>query len=138
MPIEVPFVDREALAELERLLDPPEEEIDLGKGKKMKLATAKRVGQIGGLLLFVYADEHPPPHVCVRFQGESANFRISDGSRLVGGLARFDRHIIPWITSHKDDLIQKWNDSRPSDCPVGKYREPTLTEKPINKTEQEP
>lgn len=119
----IPFEDDEALSDLGRLIAPLPEPIIL-KGKKIKVSTAKRVGKINGLTVCIFADEHPPPHVCIKYQGESANYRISDGHRIAGGLARYDRQVIPWLVSNKAKLITEWDNSRPTDCPVGKYREP--------------
>lgn len=123
MALEIPFTDPEAIAELERLLQPPEEEIIIG-GKKMKLATAKRVGQVGGLKIFIYADEHPPPHFRVCYQGASANYRISNCERLTPGFGRHDRIVQEWHGPNKQKLITEWDNTRPTDCTVGRYREP--------------
>lgn len=123
----IPFDNAAALAELEHALTPPPEEIVI-KGKKLTLATAKRVGKIGGLKVSIFAKEHPPPHVCVEYQGKSANYQISDGQRITNGLERFDRHVIPWLAAHKDELIATWDATRPTNCPVGKYREPSKSD----------
>jgi hypothetical protein len=75
MALDIPFTDETALAELARLLLPPEREEGIEiRGKKMKLATAKEIGRIGGLKISIFAREHPPPHFRVSFQGESANY----------------------------------------------------------------
>ncbi len=79
------------------------------------------VEKVDGLTVYINADEHAPPHFHVRYQGENASFSIIDGSRLpkVQGLERFERIIKKWWAVHKDLLIEKWNVSRPSNCPVG-------------------
>jgi hypothetical protein len=38
-------------------------------------------------------------------------------------LSRFFRQIQEWHKAHKQNLIATWNNTRPSDCPVGHYRE---------------
>jgi hypothetical protein len=80
------------------------------------------VDQIGALKIHVYADEHPPPHFAVSFQNQSANFRISDCGRLTTGLERFDRNIRKWHSKNKALLIKTWDETRPTDCPVGRYQ----------------
>lgn len=76
----------------------------------------------GGLKIEVFSNEHPPPHFRVKYGGETANFTISDCAKLNGGLNRWERNIKAWHKKNKDALIQAWNASRPSDCPVGNYR----------------
>jgi hypothetical protein len=82
------------------------------------------VGSIKGLKVLIFADEHPPPHFCVEFQGQSASFAIEDCQRLPGnkGLERFERNIKKWWQENRTRLIQRWNGLRPSDCPVGPVR----------------
>ncbi|WP_456638430.1 DUF4160 domain-containing protein [Bradyrhizobium sp. USDA 10063] len=79
------------------------------------------VARVSGLSMVIWADEHPPPHFHVRYQGEDASFSILECRRLAGtqGLERYERRIRGWWESHKFDLIQKWNEMRPADCPVG-------------------
>jgi hypothetical protein len=75
----------------------------------------------GGLRVVIFADEHPPPHFRVEYQGENASFTIMDCQRLRGniGLERFDRHVRKWWVENRALLIEKWNKFRPIDCPVG-------------------
>src|SRR5262249_20450266 len=81
------------------------------------------VDRFGGLKIEVFSNEHPPPHFRVRCNGETANYRIDNCEQLNGGLGRHYREIKDWHSIHKSKLIQKWNSSRPTDCPVGVYRE---------------
>jgi hypothetical protein len=79
------------------------------------------VARVNGLSIKILADEHPPPHFHVTYQGRDASFSIEDGRRLpnVGGLERFERTITKWWAENRALLITEWNTSRPSDCPVG-------------------
>ena len=80
--------------------------------------------RLNGLKIEVFANEHPPPHFRVCFQGECNNFTISDCSPLNGSaLSRYFRNIKKWHNKNKKQLIEFWNKKRPSGCPVGKYRE---------------
>ncbi|MGJ8545444.1 MAG: DUF4160 domain-containing protein [Sulfitobacter sp.] len=72
----------------------------------------------------IYAKEHPPPHFHVKTNNGNASFTISD-CELVDGdyfLARRMKEIRNWHAQYKDELIDCWNKTRPSDCPVGEYR----------------
>lgn len=82
-----------------------------------------RVDSFKGLKIEIFSNEHPPPHFRVSHNGESANFRISDCEPITPGLNRWHRNIRAWHQDNKPQLIKAWNDSRPSDCPVGLYRE---------------
>jgi hypothetical protein len=82
------------------------------------------VATLDGLRVHIFSREHPPPHFRVTYAGESADFQISDCAKLVGGLKKWERTIRTWHAGHKDDLIETWNRTRPTDCPVGAYREP--------------
>ena len=85
------------------------------------LLLEEEVGRFKGLVASIFADEHPPPHFAVRYQGQTASFSIEDGERLPGnrGLEKFDKNIRKWWRDNKDALIERWNANRPSDCPVG-------------------
>jgi len=41
----------------------------------------------------------------VTYAGETADFSISDCTKLVGGLKKWDRTIRAWHADHKDNLI---------------------------------
>lgn len=83
----------------------------------------KLVGQLQGLKIEVFANEHPPPHFRVKYSGETANYAISDCRQLNGGLEKWYRNVKEWHSKNKQLLIDTWNNTRPSDCPVGEYRE---------------
>jgi hypothetical protein len=83
------------------------------------------VAHVEGLSVHIYADEHPPPHFCVRYQGRSANYSIVNCEPLDGHdtwSKRHDRSIRRWWKKNRDVLISTWNRTRPSDCPVGPVR----------------
>ncbi len=40
------------------------------------------VARVKGLRVDVFANEHPPPHFCVRADGETANNRIKSGDTI--------------------------------------------------------
>lgn len=81
------------------------------------------VDRFSGLKVEVFAREHPPPHFRITCGRESANYRISDCTQLNGGLRREYRVVREWHAENKGKLVDAWNQRRPSDCPVGPYRE---------------
>lgn len=88
-----------------------------------RLLTEDTVAKFGGLKIQIFAKEHPPPHFRVIYAGETANFTINDCTKMNGGLNKWERNIKEWHMQNKDLLIDVWNKTRPSDCPVGFYRE---------------
>jgi len=87
------------------------------------LLVEREVDRINGLKIFVYSNEHPPPHFLVTCSEGSQRFEISDCKPLDGsGLEKYLRNIRKWHEKNKNVLIKAWNESRPSDCPVGAYR----------------
>jgi hypothetical protein len=84
-------------------------------------ARALIVARVNGLSVKIWADEHPPPHFHVSYQDQDASFSILNCARLPGvnGLERYDRIIGEWWRENQKLLIEKWNASRPTNCPVG-------------------
>jgi len=98
--------------------------VDDSGPRPKRLLEEQTIGQIGGLTISIFADEHPPPHFCVEYQGESASFSITDCRRLPGnrGLERYEKNIRRWWRENRAALIARWNNSRPTDCLVGPVR----------------
>ncbi len=112
------------------LTGPPVEELEesLNQGpilddQDRRLLVEREVDRIDNLKIYIYSDEHPPPHFLVKCSEGSCRFEISDCSPMDAGLEKFLRNIKRWHKKNKQLLINAWNDSRPSDCPVGKYRD---------------
>jgi hypothetical protein len=86
-----------------------------------RFLTEAEVDRAGGLKISVYSNEHPPPHFCVSYQGQSANYEITTGKRLEGqkGLETFNHNIRRWWKANKLKIAKAWNDARPTNCTVG-------------------
>jgi hypothetical protein len=115
--LEIPFDDPESVAELtESFFQGP-----MLNEKGTRVLTEVTVAFTGPLAIVIKAKEHPPPHFHVKYQGEDASFAITDCQRLPGvkGLEAYEYNIRQWWKKNKQKLIDKWNSTRPSDCPVG-------------------
>ena len=97
---------------------------DIVEGQAQYLLTEETVARIQGLKVEIFASEHPPPHFRVKYQGSTANFKISDCSMLNGSgqITKFRKNVVLWWQENKQRLIDTWNQRRPSNCPVGEYR----------------
>jgi len=79
------------------------------------------VDRVGKFRIMIQSKEHPPPHFHVDYNMESNCFRIDDGRPMfTNGLNNYFLNINKWYTKNREKLITAWNDSRPTDCPVGK------------------
>tara|TARA_R110000850_G_scaffold248819_1_gene373721 strand:+ start:1935 stop:3194 length:1260 start_codon:yes stop_codon:yes gene_type:complete len=97
---------------------------EIKDGKAMRMLTEETVARIEGLKIEIFANEHPPPHFRVIYQGSTANFTIADCKRMNGSgqILRFEKNVVHWWSTNKKTLIETWNRLRPADCPVGKYK----------------
>ena len=78
------------------------------------------VAQVKGLRIEFYADEHPPPHFHVRAPGIEATFDLLSCDLLRGTVPGRERRLIEWWHKRgRSLLIRTWNQTRPTDCPVG-------------------
>jgi hypothetical protein len=82
------------------------------------------VKKFDGIKVEVFADEHPPPHFRVKTSAGVGNFSIDTCEPLHGADAVMRRHreIRRWHKENRQMLIDRWNETRPSDCPVGQFR----------------
>lgn len=89
-----------------------------------RLLLEHEVDKLNGLKIEVFSNAHPPPHFRVNFGRETNCFRIADCQPMYGNsLKQYFRNIKQWHKDNKQLLIDVWNKTRPSECPVGEYRE---------------
>ena len=81
------------------------------------------VATLGQLRIEIRTREHAPPHFHVSSPRVNASLTIETCQPLHGSLSAHEVRIITeWHRVAKADLIRLWNESRPSDCPVGPIR----------------
>ena len=98
--------------------------IYLINGLELRKLEEAVIDQIGGLRISIYANEPPPPHFQVSYNGETNDFAIKDCTPIHGNnLKEYFRNIRKWHKKNKLKLIEFWNRFRPTDCPVGEYQE---------------
>jgi type I restriction enzyme, R subunit len=73
----------------------------------------------------IFAKEHPPPHFRVKTNAGTGNFSIVNCEPLdcASAILRRHREIKRWYSQNRQLLIDTWNSTRPSDCPVGEFRD---------------
>lgn len=61
-----------------------------------------------GISIYMYMDDHNPPHFHVKYQEYEAIVTIEDGI-VTGSLPRRAlRLIYEWLDMHKEELIKNW------------------------------
>ncbi len=81
---------------------------------------------VRGIKIEIFPMEHTPPHFHVKSANIDASFRIDNCMRLNGSISHKEELAIRyWWQRAKPHLIGVWNDTRPTDCIVGKYQELT-------------
>lgn len=62
-----------------------------------------------GIAIQMYYDDHPPPHIHVRYNEHRARFAIATGALMSGSLpARTRRLVEEWIELRRDALTENW------------------------------
>ena len=93
-------------------------------GERLLLQGRALVERINGLKIYIYSNEHSPPHFHVISADVNAEFSISDCTLLRGRIDRKTRALIVyWYDVARPKLIEFWNNSRPTNCPVGPIRD---------------
>jgi len=82
------------------------------------------IARVHGLGIVINPKEHSPPHFHVKYSGNNISIAISDCSILKGKIGNREYELIKyWYAYSKKDLVKKWNETRPTNCVVGKIKE---------------
>ncbi|HEY9114509.1 MAG TPA: DUF4160 domain-containing protein [Bacteroidales bacterium] len=84
----------------------------------------KLVGKVNNVNIEIYPNEHPPPHFHVKSDNFNVTISIKDCQIINGQLdSKTYKQIKYFYASNRQELIDVWNNLRPSDCPVGPIKE---------------
>ena len=68
-----------------------------------------KISEFFGISIYVYWDDHPPPHFHARYGGEKASIGIEDLTVLRGRLApRALGLVMEWASLHQEELREVW------------------------------
>jgi len=68
-----------------------------------------RVCEFYGIVIWLYYDEHPPPHFHATYGEHAASLSIDSGEVLAGELPRRAlRLVAEWAELHRDELAAMW------------------------------
>jgi hypothetical protein len=69
-----------------------------------------RISEFYGIAIYVYWQDHSPPHFHAIYSGHDASVRISTGDVLEGSLPRRARNMVrDWALQHQGELTENWN-----------------------------
>jgi len=78
------------------------------------------VALVNRVKIEVFAREYPPPQFHLSGDGIDATFSVSDCTHLEGQIFGREKALVEWwFQRNRSMLVKAWNESRPSDCPVG-------------------
>lgn len=70
-----------------------------------------------GIIIYMYAKDHAPPHLHAKYGDEFAIFDIRSGEVKEGTFPRRATRLVQdWIEIHREELEENWNQSQ-SDNP---------------------
>jgi hypothetical protein len=68
------------------------------------------ISRFFGIIIFMYFDEHNPPHFHARYNEERAMISIQELKILEGNLSRRALALVlEWANEHRAELIDNWN-----------------------------
>ena len=66
------------------------------------------ISRFYGIIIYMYIDDHNPPHFHVRYEGYEATITIEDGI-VTGTLPRRAlKMVYEWLDLHFDELMENW------------------------------
>jgi uncharacterized protein DUF4160 len=72
-----------------------------------------RISEFYGIVIYMYHNEHGPPHCHAVYAEWKAAFSLDDGRILEGSLpARACRMVRKWISLHQVELAENWELAR--------------------------
>jgi hypothetical protein len=72
-----------------------------------------KVSEFFGIAIYVYFDDHPPPHFHALYAEFEAVIQIDDLSVRRGGLPpRALGLVVEWATLHRGDLAEAWRQAQ--------------------------
>ncbi len=72
-----------------------------------------RISEFFGLVIYMYYNDHLPPHFHAAYSEDEATFAIETLEMLTGSLPRRPRAFaVEWASLHRDELRANWERAR--------------------------
>lgn len=83
------------------------------------LRRVPRLSQFYGIVIYMYRNDHRPPHFHAIYGGDEALVTIDDGAFLAGSLPRTAVRLInEWADLHRGELLANWKRAQALDSLV--------------------
>lgn len=67
------------------------------------------ISRFCGIIVYMYIDDHNPPHFHVWYNGYEAVITIEEGI-VIGSLPRRELKLVyEWLDIHKEELLENWS-----------------------------
>lgn len=67
------------------------------------------VSEFYGIIIYMYWDEHNPPHFHARYQGQEVVIDINQLQVVEGKIPRRGLNLVlDWAEIHQDELLENW------------------------------
>ena len=70
--------------------------------------TMPEISKFYGIIIYMYIDDHNPPHFHVWYDGYQAEVTINDGIVRGEMPRRALRLVFEWLDLHRDELLANW------------------------------
>ncbi|MGB3781275.1 MAG: DUF4160 domain-containing protein [Tunicatimonas sp.] len=71
------------------------------------------VSRFYGIIIYMYAKDHSPPHFHAKYAEHWAVIEIKTGDVMEGGLPRRALRLVQdWAELHKEELTENWNNGQ--------------------------
>jgi hypothetical protein len=68
------------------------------------------ISQFFGIAIYMYFNDHPPPHFHAEYGGREALYEIETLRLLKGKLSRRAHNmVLEWADLHRAELMENWN-----------------------------
>jgi len=68
------------------------------------------ISRFFGIVIFMYFDEHNPPHFHVKYNEERAVISVNELKVMEGSLQRRELSmVLEWANEHREELMNNWN-----------------------------
>ncbi len=68
------------------------------------------ISRFFGIIVFMYFDEHNPPHFHIRYGEDRAVISINELKLMEGNVPkRALALVLEWANEHRDELLKNWN-----------------------------
>jgi hypothetical protein len=77
------------------------------------------ISRFYGILVYVYSNDHEPPHFHAKYAGQDAAIEIAGLDILAGQLpSRAMRLVLEWAALHREELQENWRRAQQGELPV--------------------